>query len=147
MPNPASPDPDRRRVPRFEPMSQTCKTRPPLLPALLVVGLLGGCQALSGSGGVMPVSEVGPPPSMRGAMPARVGRAAEVDPDGVPLQTRPTRQIALPKSEAGAGGRTAAQERRINREEIEGTSEARSSSGGMAPQMSPGGGVGLGGKF
>ena len=128
-------------------MSQAPKTSRALLPALLVGGLLGGCQALGGGGGVMPVSEVGPPPSMRGAMPDRVARAAEVDPDGVPLQTRPTRPIALPKTAAGPGGRTAAQERRISRDEIEGTDEAGSGSGGMAPQISPGGGVGLGGKF
>lgn len=123
-------------------MSQVFKASRALWPALL----LGGCQALSGNSGVMPVSEVGPPPSMRGAMPDRVARASEVDPDGVPLQTRPRRPIALPKS-AGAGSRTTAQERRISRDEIEGSDEARSGSGGMTPQISPGGGVGLGGKF
>ncbi|KQT10053.1 hypothetical protein ASG40_10115 [Methylobacterium sp. Leaf399] len=128
-------------------MSHAARTSRSLSSAILAAALLGGCQALGGGGGVMPVSEVGPPPSMRSALPDRTARAAEVDPDGVPLQTRPTRQIALPKTAAGAGGRTAAQERRINREEIDVTDETRSSSGGLAPQINPGGGVGLGGKF
>ncbi|KQP58198.1 MULTISPECIES: hypothetical protein [unclassified Methylobacterium] len=128
-------------------MSHAARTSRSLSYAILAAALLGGCQALGGGGGVMPVSEVGPPPSMRSALPDRTARAAEVDPDGVPLQTRPTRQIALPKTAAGAGGRTAAQERRINREEIDVTDETRSSSGGLAPQINPGGGVGLGGKF
>ncbi|WP_019903060.1 hypothetical protein [Methylobacterium sp. 77] len=114
----------------------------------LVAAALGGCQALGGSAGVMPESEVGPPPSMRSAIPgAARARAAEVDPDGVPLQTSPTRRLDLPKS---AGGQTRAQaeaERRIRREDIEGDTTSRSSSGGLAPQMGSGGSVGLGGKF
>ncbi|MBX9932241.1 MAG: hypothetical protein K2Y56_11995 [Methylobacterium sp.] len=123
------------------------KTSRALLLAALTGGLAGGCQALNGGGGVMPVSEVGPPPSMRTAMPDRAGKAAEVDPDGVPLQTRPTRQIALPKTVAGASDRTAAQERRIRRDEIDSPEEARTSSGGLAPQLGASGGMGLGGKF
>ncbi|MCJ2128394.1 hypothetical protein [Methylobacterium sp. E-045] len=114
----------------------------------LIAAALGGCQALSGNSGVMPESEVGPPPSMRGSVPgAQRPRAAEVDPDGVPLQTTPTRRLDLPKS---AGGQTRAQaesERRIRREDIEGETTSRSSSGGLAPQMGSGGSVGLGGKF
>ncbi|KQO45513.1 MULTISPECIES: hypothetical protein [unclassified Methylobacterium] len=114
----------------------------------LLAASLGGCQALSGGGGVMPESEVGPPPSMRGAVPgAQRARAAEVDPDGAPLQTAPTRRLDLPKS---AGGQTRSQaeaERRIRREDIEGETTSRSSSGGLAPQMGSGGSVGLGGKF
>lgn len=114
----------------------------------LLAAALGGCQALSGGGGVMPESEVGPPPSMRGAVPgAQRARAAEVDPDGVPLQTAPTRRLDLPKS-AGAQTRSQAEaERRIRREDIEGETASRSSSGGITPQMGSGGSVGLGGKF
>ncbi|GJE17500.1 hypothetical protein [Methylobacterium marchantiae] len=114
----------------------------------LIAAALGGCQALGGGGGVMPESEVGPPPSMRGSIPgAQRARAAEVDPDGAPLQTAPTRRLDLPKS---AGGQTRSQaeaERRIRREDIEGDTTSRSSSGGLAPQMGSGGAVGLGGKF
>lgn len=129
-------------------MSSIPKASRAVMLTALGAGLLGGCQALGGGGGVMPVSEVGPPPSMRSAVPNRTGRSAEVDPDGVPLQTQPTRRLDLPKSAAGAPGRTAAQERRINREDLEGGSEGRSGAGGgMAPQISAGGGVGLGGKF
>lgn len=114
----------------------------------LIVALLGGCQALGGGGGVMPESEVGPPPSMRGAVPGARGRAAEVDPDGVPLQTAPTRRLDLPKTAGGVQSRaSAADERRIRREDLEGGSDGRSGGGSLAPQMSPSGGVGLGGKF
>lgn len=114
----------------------------------LIAAALGGCQALSGSSGVMPESEVGLPPSLRGAVPgAAKGRAAEVDPDGMPLQTTPTRRLDLPKT-AGAKSRAAAQsERRVAREDIEGDSPSRPSSGGLAPQLGSGGGVGLGGQF
>lgn len=116
--------------------------------AALIVAALGGCQALGGGGGVMPESEVGPPPSMRGNIPgAPRARAAQVDPDGAPLQTTPTRRLDLPKS---AGGQTRAQaeaERKIRREDIEGDTASRSSSGGLTPQMGSGGSVGLGGKF
>jgi hypothetical protein len=77
-------------------------------------------------------------------------RSAGVDADGRPLQTAPTRQLALPKS-AGAGTRTAdAGERRIRREDLDGGNGAvagGSSGGSMGPMMAPGGSVGLGGKF
>ena len=113
----------------------------------LIAALAGGCQALGGGGGVMPETEVGPPPSMRGtaAAPQR-GRTARVDPDDPAPQTAPTRRLNLPNS--GGQARTAAgEDRRIRREEIEGETASRTSSGGLAPQMSQGGGVGLGGKF
>ncbi|CAA2143301.1 MULTISPECIES: hypothetical protein [Methylobacterium] len=114
----------------------------------LIAAALGGCQALSGNSGVMPESEVGPPPSMRGSVPgAQRPRAAEVDPDGVPLQTAPTRRLDLPKSAGGQARSQAESERRIRREDIEGDTTSRSSSGGLAPQMGSGGSVGLGGKF
>jgi hypothetical protein len=115
-----------------------------------LAGLVGGCQALGGGGGVMPDTEVGLPPSLRGALPNREARSAGVDADGRPLQTAPTRQLALPKS-AGAGTRTAdAGERRIRREDLDGGNGAvagGSSGGSMGPMMAPGGSVGLGGKF
>jgi hypothetical protein len=114
--------------------------------ALLAAGL-GGCQALGGGGGVMPESEIGPPPSMRGAVPgASRDRTAGVDPDGQPLQTAPTRRLDLPKSAGGQARASAAEERRIRREDIEGTSEGRSASGGISPTVGSGG-VGVGGKF
>ena len=118
--------------------------------AALIALALGGCQALGGTQGVMPESEVGPPPSMRGGVPGAKARAAQVDPDGVPLQTAPTRRLDLPKSAAAGQGRaSAAQERRIRREDLEGAGEGGSGGSGstLGPQMSPGGGVGMGGKF
>lgn len=115
--------------------------------AAVLIGALAGCQALGGGGGVMPATEVGLPPSLRGALPNREPRNAGVDADGQPLQTAPTKQIVIPKS-AGAGTRTAeAGERRIRREEIEGSGDGRSGGGAMGPMLSPGGTVGLGGKF
>ncbi|MBE7245112.1 MAG: hypothetical protein INR63_09180 [Actinomycetospora chiangmaiensis] len=115
-----------------------------------LAGLVGGCQALGGGGGVMPDTEVGLPPSLRGALPNREARNAGVDADGRPLQTAPTKQLALPKS-AGAGTRTAdAGERRIRREDLDGGNGAvagSGSGGSMGPMMAPGGSVGLGGKF
>ncbi|GJD94584.1 hypothetical protein [Methylobacterium iners] len=117
--------------------------------AALIALSLGGCQALGGSTGVMPESEVGPPPSMRGAIPGKA-RAAEVDPDGVPLQTAPTRRLDLPKSAAAGQGRASTpQERRIRREELEGAGEGGARGGGstLGPQMGASGGMGVGGKF
>ena len=114
---------------------------------VLLAAALGGCQALSG-GGVMPESDVGPPPSMRGSVPNAAGpRSARVDPDGNPLQTTPTRRLDLPRSAGGATRSASSEERRIRREDIEGNSEGRSgSSGGVAPSLGSGG-VGVGGKF
>jgi hypothetical protein len=113
----------------------------------LVAAALGGCQALGGGGGVMPETEVGPPPSMRGAVPApQRGRSARVDPDDAAPQTTPTRRLNLPNA-SGQTRAAANEERRIRREDIEGETTSRSGSGGIAPQMSQGGGVGLGGKF
>ncbi|MDP4025698.1 hypothetical protein Q8W71_23980 [Methylobacterium sp. NEAU 140] len=131
-------------MPATPPSGRTCALA---LAAALAGAGLAGCQALGGGGGVMPATDVGLPPSLRGSIPGREARTATVDQEGRPLQTAPTRQLALPKS-AGAGSRTAeAGERRIRREDIEGN-EVRSSSGGsMSPTMSSGGGVGLGGKF
>lgn len=116
--------------------------------ALAAAGALAGCQALGGGGGgVMPASDVGLPPSMRDAVPGKPARAASVDADTPSPQAAPTRQLALPKS-AGASARTAdASERRIRREEIEGNDEARRSGSSIAPAMTPGGGMGVGGKF
>ncbi|GJD30428.1 hypothetical protein PMNALOAF_1675 [Methylobacterium adhaesivum] len=115
---------------------------------VLLAAALGGCQALSGGGGVMPESDVGPPPSMRGSVPNAAGpRSARVDPDGNPLQTTPTRRLDLPRSAGGATRSASSEERRIRREDIEGNSEGRSgSSGGVAPSLGSGG-VGVGGKF
>ncbi len=114
----------------------------------LVAAALAGCQALGGGGGVMPETEVGPPPSMRGAVPGpQRSRSAEVDPDGAPLQTAPTRRLNLPNSAGGQTRAAANEERRIRREDIEGETTTRTSSGGLAPQMGQSGSVGLGGKF
>ncbi|KQP93203.1 MULTISPECIES: hypothetical protein [unclassified Methylobacterium] len=114
----------------------------------LVAAALAGCQALGGGGGVMPETEVGPPPSMRGTVPGpQRGRAAQIDPDDAAPQTSPTRRLNIPNA-SGAQTRSAAnEERRVRREDIEGETNSRSSSGGLAPQLSQGGGVGLGGKF
>ena len=118
-----------------------------LLAVSLAAGGLAGCQALGGTTGVMPETEVGLPPSMRGTIPGRQARTASVDEEGRPLQTAPTRNIAIPKS-AGAASRSAdAGERRIRRDELEGSDSRSSSSGSMAPALTPGGSVGLGGKF
>lgn len=118
---------------------------------LALAASLAGCQALGGAlgggGGVMPATEVGPPPSLRGGLPGREARNADVDADGRPLETAPTRRLDLPKdrrNEARAGNDGP---RRIRRDEIEGESGTGSSSGGMTPALTPGGGVGLGGKF
>lgn len=116
-----------------------------------LAAVMGGCQALGGGGGVMPATEVGLPPSMRGALPNREARNAAVDADGRPLQTAPTRQLAIPKT-AGAATRSAdSGERRIRREDLDGGNGAVGGSGSsgssMGPTMAPGGSVGLGGKF
>ena len=115
-----------------------------------LAGLVPGCQALGGGGGVMPATEVGLPPSLRGSLPNREPRNAAVDENGQPLQTAPTRQLAIPRS-AGNATRTAdSGERRIRREDLDGGNAAVGGSGGssaMGPMLSPGGSVGLGGKF
>ena len=115
-----------------------------------LAALMAGCQALGGGGGVMPASDVGLPPSMRDALPNRQARNAAVDADGQPLQTAPTRQIAIPKT-AGSLTRSAdAGDRRIRREDLDGGNGAVGSgtgSGSVGPTMAPGGSVGLGGKF
>ena len=114
----------------------------------LLAAALGGCQALGGSAGVMPASDVGPPPSLRSTVPNASGpRSARVDPDDAPPQTTPTRRLDLPRSAGGTARTAASEERRIRREDIEGTEAARSgSSGGMTPSLGSGG-VGVGGKF
>lgn len=121
----------------------------------LLAASLGGCNAISnvigGGSGVMPESDVGLPPSMRGAVKGADApkRAATVDDDGEPLPSAPTRQLALPKTIKSDTRSADAGPRRIDREDIEGadTGSRRSSSGGMGPAMTPGGGVGMGGKF
>ncbi|MCJ2036287.1 hypothetical protein [Methylobacterium sp. J-068] len=112
----------------------------------LVAAALGGCQALGGGGGVMPETEVGLPPSMRGTAPGP-GRVARADADGAAPQTTPTRRLDLPKSAGGQTRAAANEERRIRREDLEGDTTRRSSSGGIEPTMGQGGSVGLGGKF
>lgn len=108
---------------------------------------LGGCQALGGGGGVMPAGDVGPPPSLRGSVPGRVARA-DSDPDAPPAATAPTRRLDLPNTARGEARAQATAERRIRREDIEGEdTTSRSAAGGMAPSMTTGGNVGLGGRF
>jgi len=130
------------------PRSPTTAAVPALVLATsLLAGALAGCQALGGTSGVMPETDVGPPPSVRSALPGREGRTASVDDEGRPLQTRPTRSLDIPRS-AGTATRSAeAGERRIRRDELEGSSAGGSGSGSMAPALTPGGNVGLGGKF
>ncbi|MDR7038728.1 MULTISPECIES: hypothetical protein [Methylobacterium] len=113
----------------------------------LVAAGLGGCQALGGGGGVMPATDLGPPPSMRSSLPSRELRTANVDDEGAPLQTAPTRRLDLPKNGRTDTRAADAGQRRIRRDEIEGASEGGATSGGMAPAMSASGGVGLGGRF
>ncbi|GJD56408.1 hypothetical protein [Methylobacterium dankookense] len=115
---------------------------------------LGGCQSvggglgqiLGGGGGVMPAGDVGPPPSLRGSVPTRTARA-DVDPDAGPPATAPTRRLDLPKNVRGETRAEAPAERRIRREELEGSAGGGSSSGGMAPALTPSGGMGVGGRF
>lgn len=115
--------------------------------AALLAASLGGCQALGGGGGVMPESELGPPPSMRGSLPGRTARSAEIDEDGARIANRPTRSLELPKNVRGETRTADTGPRRIRREEIDGEQTGPSSSGGLSPQMGAGGSVGLGGKF
>lgn len=115
-----------------------------------LAGLVSGCQALGGGGGVMPATEVGLPPSLRGSLPNREPRNAAVDADGQPLQTAPTKQLAIPRTAGGATRSADSGERRIRREDLDGGNAAVGGSGGsgsMGPMLSPGGSVGLGGKF
>lgn len=140
----------------------------PLTPARLALGArprralllavclaaLGGCQSvggglgkiLGGGGGVMPAGDVGPPPSLRGSVPTRTARA-DIDPDAGPAATAPTRSLDLPKNVRGESRAQATAERRIRREEIEGAESGPSGSGGMAPALTPSGGMGVGGRF
>ncbi|MCG5245588.1 hypothetical protein [Methylorubrum extorquens] len=118
-----------------------------LCAAALLATSLGGCQALGGGGGVMPETDLGPPPSARGTLPGRPLRSAQTDDDGRPLAAAPTRALELPKNFRGDTRTADDGPRRIRREEIDGETTSRSSSGGLAPQMGAGGSVGLGGKF
>ncbi|GLS45238.1 hypothetical protein [Methylobacterium brachythecii] len=121
--------------------------------ALLAVSL-GACNSglgniIGGTGGVMPETEVGPPPSMRGSIKGAPQRTAvAVDDDGNPVSTAPSRALSLPKNARGDVRSADAGPRRINRDEIEGAeSGGRGGSGGMTPALTPGGGIGMGGKF
>lgn len=117
--------------------------------ALLAAGL-GGCQMLGGSSGVMPDSEVGLPPSERSAMAGRQFRPNAVDADGAPTATNPTRQLALPGSNRGGGASADAGARRISREELSGGNAVGGGGGGggsVGPALTPGGGMGMGGRF
>ena len=127
------------------PAAQAPRARRALLVALGLAAL-GGCQALGGGGGVMPAGDIGPPPSLRGSVPAPVARR-DSDPSDAPPATAPTRRLDLPKNARGEARSEAAAERRIRREDIEGQEGGRSSSGGMSPSLTPSGGVGLGGRF
>ena len=119
--------------------------------ALCLGGALAGCQALGGAlgggGGVMPAAEVGPPPSLRSGLPGREARMANVDADGRPLATAPTRTLDLPRDKRNEARAANDGPRRIRRDEIDGEPTASSASSSMAPAMTPGGTVGLGGKF
>lgn len=119
-----------------------------VLAVALAAGGLAGCQALGGTTGVMPETDVGLPPSMRNAIPNRSARTASVDDEGRPLQTQPTRSLDIPRTEGASARSSDAGERRIRREDLEG-SDAQSGGGSssMAPALTPGGSVGLGGKF
>lgn len=126
--------------------------RPLTLAAAFCLGAsLAGCQALGGvlggSGGVMPATEVGPPPSLRSGLPGREARTVDVDADGRAIATAPTKRLDLPKDKRDAARASNDGPRRIRRDEIEGSSAGGSSSSAMAPALTPGGGVGLGGKF
>lgn len=124
----------------------------------LLAASLGGCQGgggnllgnLMGGGGVMPDSEVGLPPSMRGTLPnSRQRTAANVDDDGNPLPANPTRQLALPKNAGGQARGADGGPRRLNREDLAGGNGVAGSgggAGGLTPSMA-GSGVGVGGKF
>jgi hypothetical protein len=129
--------------------SSRCAAARGLALSAALAALVGGCQALGGGGGVMPATEVGLPPSLRGSLPNREARNTAVDADGQPLQTKPTRQLDLPKSTGGATRTGDAGDRRIRREDIDGGNASTSSGSGnsMGPMLSPGGSVGLGGKF
>ncbi|WP_286159052.1 hypothetical protein [Methylobacterium sp. Leaf456] len=118
-----------------------------LTAAALLAASLGGCQAFSGGAGVMPETEIGPPPSARGTLPGRAARTSQVDDDGAPLPSTPTRRLDLPKNVRGDARAADAGARRISRDELEGAGQGgRSSSGGLAPSVGSGG-VGVGGKF
>jgi len=120
--------------------------------AALLAASLAGCQSIGnvigGGSGVMPASDVGPPPSLKD-VPGRPMRTTSVDEDGAPLPSAPTRRLDLPKSVGGSTRTAEAGERRIRREEIEGDAGTGRSSGGFSPtpQMTGNGGVGMGGKF
>lgn len=116
-----------------------------LLAASLALGL-GGCQALSGGGGVMPETDIGPPPSARGTVPGRPARSAQVDEEGAPLPSTPTRRLDLPKNVRGEVRTADDGPRRINRDDLEGAQSGRGGSGSMGPALTPGG-VGVGGRF
>ncbi len=134
-------------------MSNRSSARAVALLASLALAL-GGCQSvsnfLSGSSGVLPDSDIGPPPSMRGEVKSQTTGVPNVDEDGRPLPSTPTRQITLPKTVGGAARNNDVAARRINRDEIDGGNAVpggRGGSGSMGPTMTQGGGVGVGGKF
>lgn len=117
--------------------------------ALLAAGL-GGCQMLGGSSGVMPDSEIGPPPSERSNLPGRQYRPNSVDPEGAPVAGGSSRQLALPGSARGGGRSADAGERRIRREDLSGGNAVGGgggSGGGVGPALTPSGGMGVGGRF
>jgi hypothetical protein len=120
----------------------------------LLAAALGGCNGglgnlLGNTGGVMPESEVGLPPSMRGSVKGAPERTTtSLDDDGRPVPTAPNRQLSLPKNAKGETRTADGGTRRIRRDEIEGNdANGRSSSGGMAPALTSNGGIGMGGKF
>ncbi|GEP09210.1 hypothetical protein MGN01_10550 [Methylobacterium gnaphalii] len=121
--------------------------------ALLAVSL-GGCNSglgniIGGTGGVMPETEVGPPPSLRDSIKGAPQRTSvAVDDDGNPISTAPGRPLSLPKNAKGDTRTADAGPRRIRRDEIEGADTGgRGGSNGMTPSLTPSGGIGMGGKF
>ncbi|WP_407519215.1 hypothetical protein [Methylobacterium oryzisoli] len=117
---------------------------------LAATTLVAGCisNPLGQTGGVLPASDVGPPPSARADLraPARGVTPSQADPDRV-MPTQPTRRLDVPTTARGSGTAGAETTRRIRREELEDAGPSRSTSrGGLAPTMT-GGGVGVGGSF
>ncbi|GJE02082.1 hypothetical protein [Methylobacterium isbiliense] len=117
---------------------------------LAATTLVAGCitNPLGQTGGVLPASDVGPPPSARADLraPARSATPSQVDPERV-MPTQPTRRLDVPTTTRGSGTASAETTRRIRREDLEDAGQGKASgSGGLTPRMTPGG-VGLGGSF
>ncbi|GJD53622.1 hypothetical protein OPKNFCMD_6399 [Methylobacterium crusticola] len=116
----------------------------------VATALVGGCvNPLGQTGGVLPASDVGPPPSLRSDVrtPGRSATPSQVDPERV-MPSEPTRRLNVPTTARAGDGSPAAGTRRIRREDLEGATEGGSASGGsLSPTMGSGGSVGVGGRF